>query len=197
MNIEQPEMKNLAERLCEFDTMGVTEIHRGKSLPDEVVFDIGESRRLLGITVIHNRTLYYKEFGKPVQYQSDFDPGFYAGLVSDLVGDSTTKALRFLFYCTAAASGMDAQVYLDTFKNLDWFAMGPAESIKAKYGHDEAALLREYQDGDKLVLKFQAPEHAIAYETAFETALDNGYEPDEVVRDVSVCLQILNELSLN
>lgn len=188
-------MKHLAERLCEFDTIGVTEIHRGTRLPDEVGFDVGESRRWLGITVIRNGTLYYKEFVEPAKDQQEFDPEFYADLVADLVGDSTTKALQFLFYCTAAVSGMDARVYLDTFENLDWFTTGLAESLKDEYGHDEEAALYEYQDGDALVLKFKAPKHVIAYQTAFQTALNHGYAPDAVAREVDVCLQILNELS--
>lgn len=196
MNLEQSEMKHLSERLCEFDMMGVTEIYRGKRLPDEVDFDICESRRWLGISVVHNGTLYYKKFDEPANHQPDFDPEFYAGLVSDLVGDSTTKALMFLFYCTAASSGMDAYVYMDTFENLDWFTTDPAESIKAEYAHDETVWLYGYED-DALFLKFKAPEHVIAYQMAFQTALDNGYDPDEVVRDVSVCLRMLNELSLS
>ena len=81
--------------------MWVTEIHRGKSLPDEVAFDVGESLRWFGITVVCNGTLYYKEFGEPAKYRPDFAPAFYAGLVSDLVGDSTTKALEFLFHMGA------------------------------------------------------------------------------------------------
>lgn len=46
-------------------------------------------------------------------------------------------------------------------------------------------------------LKFKAPEHAIAYKTAFQTALERGFDPEEGARDVITCLQILNELSLN
>lgn len=195
MSSAQHEMQQLAERLYEFDTLGATEIHRAPHFPDGVSCDIGESRLWFGISVVYNDTLYYKEFGKPATYQPNFDPEFYAGLVSGLVGDSTTKALQFLFYCTAAASGLDAYVYLGTFENLDWFTTEPAESIKAEYGHDEAVWLYECPDGDALVLKFKAPEHAIAYKAAFQTALNNGYGPDEVVRDVRVCLQILNELS--
>lgn len=197
MSSEQYEMKHLAERLYEFDTLGVTEIHRAPHFPDGVVFDIGESRRWFGISVVYNDTLYYKEFVVQANDQPEFNPELYVGLVSDLVGESPTKALQFVFYCTAAASSMDAYVYLNTFENLDWFTTAPAESIKAEYGHAEEVLLYEYSGGDSLALKFKAPEHALAYQTAFQTALEHGFTPEDVTRDVSTCLRILNELSLH
>lgn len=188
------ELEVFANKVQEYDTLGITDITRVRGMSDGVTIMVGAGSLWFSIEVVIHGIMYTKQYGDPTEHKPGFDAKSLAAKAAEIIDGSTTKALELLFYCTAAASSLSAQVYRITYENLDWY---DAESAGFRVGDDAAAsvvVLYDYVGGTDLVLCFKAPEYAAAFYRVFHQAVANGHDPDDITQDLIQCLDMLNEL---
>lgn len=191
------ELDVFAQGILKFDTMGVTEIYDASHMPDSVDIVVGARDNWFRIEVIRRGILYYKQFGEAYTAQPDFDAQAWSDQAEEIIQGSTARALALLFYCTAAASSLNAQVYQIVYENIDWY--------EAKYGAppvadpDDKSLVSLFDTTNKayLLLQFKEPKYAATFNMVVERAVGHGHDLDDVIQDLIMCLDMLDQYDLN
>mgnify|MGYP001020199339 CR=1 FL=1 len=191
------ELEVFAQGILKFDTLGVTEICGESHTPDGVAIDVGAGNRWFSITVTRRGILYYKQFGEADTVQPDFDAKAWADRAEEIVSGSTARALMLLFHCTAEVSSLNAQVYQIVYENIDWY--------EAKYGappvadtNDKSRVsLFDTTNEAYLLLQFNEPKYADTFNMVVQRAVGHGYDLNDVIQDLILCLDMLDQYDLN
>lgn len=191
------ELEVFAQEALKYDTLGITEICRVRGTPDGIAITVGANSLWFSIEVVHRGVMYTKQYGEPTEHRPGFDAQSWADKAAEIIDGSTTKALELLFYCTAAASSLSAQVYQTTYENLSWYRAEFGEYGAGADAGESVVVLYDYVGATNLVLHFKEPTYAEAFDQAFRRAVEHGHDPDDITQDLIQCLDILDELGMS
>lgn len=191
------ELEVFAQGILKFDTLGVTEVCGASRMNDDIVISVGAANRWCSIEVTRRGILYYKQFGDADTDQPDFDAKAWADRAEEIIHGSTARALMLLFYCTAGASSLGAQVYQIVYENIDWY--------EAKYGAppvadpNDKSLVSLFDTTNEayLLLQFKEPKYAGTFNMAVQRAVGHGHDLNDVIQDLIMCLDMLDQYDLN
>lgn len=191
------ELEVFAQGILKFDTLRVPEVGGTSRMPDGVAITVGADNRWFGIEVLRRGLLYCKQFGEAAADQPSFDAKAWAERAEKIINGSTARALMLLFHCTAAAGSMNAQVCQIVYESIDCYESGYGAPPVAD-PHDKSIVsLFDTTNEAYLLLQFKEHKYADTFNMVVRRAVEHGHALNDVIRDLTMCLDMIAQYDLN